>query len=95
MNQEYLNSHLLERSALIRPVLYFHVIEDVFIVMKEVNGLHPVGPNGHVIEDQTVDQSVLHPPEQLRLILHYAVGRDGDVLECLAMITQRCTVFQG
>ena len=77
----------MERSALIRPVLYFHVIEDVFIVMKEVYGLHPVGPDGHVIEDKTVDQPVLHPPEQLRLILHHAVGRDVDVLIYSAMIT--------
>ena len=48
---------------------------------KVVNILHWLVGDGDVVEDQTVDQPVLHPPEDLRLVLYHAVSHDHDVLE--------------
>ena len=57
------------------------VLEDVFIVMEEVHTSHALITNCDVLKYQAVDQSVLHPPEQLRLVLHHTTGSDGDILE--------------
>ena len=57
------------------------VLEDVFIVMEEVHTSNALITNCDVLKDQAVDQSVLHPPEQLRLVLHHTTGSDGDILE--------------
>ena len=57
------------------------VLEDEFIVVEEVHTSNALITNCDVLKDQAVDQSVLHPPEQLRLVLHHATGSDGDILE--------------
>ena len=77
-----------QHMKLLRKRKYLHglvglslVLEDVFIVMEEVHTSHALITNCDVLKDQAVDQSVLHPPEQLRLVLHHATGSDGDILE--------------
>ena len=52
--------------------LYFnsiYIIQHKFIVMKIFNVLHRLITDGDVIKDQAVYQTVLHPPQQLWLVL--------------------------
>ena len=59
----------------------FQIIEDILVVMEEVQAVHSLITNSDIIKDQTVYQALLHPPEQLGLVLHPGGGRHGDVLE--------------
>ena len=49
-------------------------------MIKVVNTLHSLLSYGDVIEDKVVNQSVLHPPEDL-LLIKDAGGGNADVLE--------------
>ena len=49
-------------------------------MIKVVNTLHSILSYGDVIEDKVVNQSVLHPPEDL-LLSKDAGGGNADVLE--------------
>ena len=51
--------------------------------MEEVHTVHSLIPDGDVLKDQPVDQPLLHPPQQLWLVLQQSNppwGRYADVL---------------
>ena len=52
---------------------------------KVVNILHWLIGDGDVIEDKTIDQPVLHPPEDILLVLKHVVSLDHDVLENISI----------
>ena len=49
--------------------------------MEEVHAVYSLVPDGDVIKYQSVDQPVLHPPEQVGLVLHHGRGGHADILE--------------
>ena len=63
--------------------ILFQVIKDIFIMIEEVHTLNGLVTNSYVIKDQPIDQSILHPPQQLRLILHHSAGCDADILQII------------
>ena len=63
-------------------------------MIKVVNTLYSLFSYGDVIEDKVVNQSVLHPPEDL-LLSKDAGGGNADVLECYSEDVTRFPLSPG
>ena len=48
---------------------------------EEVHTVHSLVADGDVVEDQSVDQPLLHPPQQVGLVIHHGGGGHVDILE--------------
>ena len=60
-------------------------------MLEEVDVLHLIPCDSDVIKHQTIQEPLLHPPEDLRL-LHHTVGGQADVLESDAVDVPRASL---
>ena len=78
------NTNYNNNSVSIKNSLLFsshQIIEHKFIVMEEVNTVHSLIPDSDVIKDQPVNQPLLHPPQQVGLVIHHSRGGHANILE--------------
>ena len=59
------------------------LVEHKFICIKELHPLYSFSPNSNISEHKSSDETILHPPESLWLLVtHHTSGLDTHILKC-------------